>query len=617
MIRGLITATTLLLLTTTTFAGSFVVKDTQGILDSNLLRKQELMKPVFPSLGLYKMRSTLENNNGATKRLLLEAAASFTRQSPANFDVFNDHTLTLRNAQRQSVSPNDVDFIEQWSLGDFSDTFGINATQAWSVTTGGINALNQKVVIAVVDGGFDITQEDLITNTWVNTSEIAGNGIDDDNNGYIDDINGWNVDNNSGVLDEGRHGTHVAGIAGATGDNEVGITGVNWNVEVMLVSMGSSLASTTETLEAYNYILNQKKKWLETNGEEGANVVAINSSFGIDLADCTSDEYSLWNDVYNELGRYGILSAAATANRDLNVDESGDVPTSCSSPYIISVTNSNNDGEKANSAAYGLETIDLAAPGTDVISTLPNDSYGELSGTSMSTPHVAGSVGLIYAAASQELSELAMSDPSQTALIVKDLILNTVSPVESLEESTVSGGILNLGEATLAAQSFSTSDTPPDTDDDDDGNGDSDGSDDSTDDEDNGDGTEPEDTFSSNESVLIPDAFFSPGIVFSKISDVSEVEDINNLSVTVVIDHPYHSDLSIELIAPNGNSILLKYKKTNFGLHTYVFSIENSNSFEQIKSLGSSVEAGDWYLQVTDHLFDDKGVLENWSIKTK
>jgi len=434
MIRGLITATTLLLLTTTTFAGSFVVKDTGGVLNSNSLHDQEMMKPVFPSLGLYKMQSTLDNNNGATKRLLIETAASFTRQSPGNFRVFNDHTLTLRNAQRQSVSPNDVDFLEQWSLGDFSDTFGINATQAWSLSTGGTNILNQKVVIAVVDAGFDITQEDLIANTWVNTAEIAGNGIDDDNNGYVDDINGWNVNDNSGVLDGGSHGTHVAGITGAAGDNEIGIAGVNWNVEVMLVSMGRSLASTTETLEAYNYILNQKKKWLETNGEEGANVVAINSSFGIDLADCSSTEYALWNDVYNELGRYGILSAAATANRNLNIDEDGDVPTSCSSPYIISVTNSNNSGEKAFSAGYGLETIDLAAPGTDVISTLPNDSYGELSGTSMSTPHVTGSVGLIYAAASQELSELAMSDPSQTALIIKDLILNTVSPVESLRQ---------------------------------------------------------------------------------------------------------------------------------------------------------------------------------------
>jgi len=612
MTKGFLTATLALLTTTAAFGESYVVRDLSGALTNSNLEGQNI-RPIFPSLGLYKIESTKPSIDGAIQALTNSSQARALGIEPSNVEVFLNHMMTLRDVTQGSQArntPNDDDFGDQWSLQSSSETFGINAADAWQITTGGTNVQGQEVVIAVVDNGFDTDHEDLESNLWINSAEIPGNGIDDDNNGFVDDINGINVRDGSGNIEEQRHGTHVAGIMSATGDNNLGVTGVNWNTKVMLVSMGRSLAQTTQTLEAYNYILDQKKKWLASNGEEGANVVAINSSFGIDLADCTSGDFNLWNDVYNELGEYGILSAAATANRNINVDVRGDVPTTCSSDYIVGVTNSTIRGVKANSAAFGAENIDLAAPGTDVFATLPNDSYGELTGTSMATPHVTGAIGILYSAASQELSELAFSDPSAAALIMKDILLESVNPISTLSDQTVSGGILDLGAATLLASQYSTGTTTP-GDDVDDVVVDEPATDPLGDDEDD---TQTE-VFSSNVIQNIPDAFFSPGSVSSTITNVSEVTNVRALEIRVKIDHPYHSDLSLNLTAPNGRSVLLRFKERGAGEETFIYTLESNNTYESLSSLGDSVEAGNWTLQVTDHHFSDRGVLMGWFIK--
>lgn len=584
---------------------TFILKDNSGLAKSKEVQKDFDLEPLFPSLGLYTVKSEGQNKqelelkfNGAQNRLGI--------QSESATKVFVDHPMTLR---RLDPTPNDEDFGDQWSMQDFSETFGTNAKAAWTITKGEKTALGKEVVIAAVDGGFDLSHDDLIDNVWVNKAEIPGNGIDDDNNGYIDDINGWNASSNNGNIQSSSHGTHVIGTMGARGGNDIGVVGVNWNTKIMVVSAGRSLGSTSTVLKSYNYILEQKKKWLETNGEEGANVVAINSSFGIDFADCSQGDYTLWNDVYNELGKYGILSAAATANRDIDVDKRGDVPTGCSSPYIVAVTNSTDRGQKNSRAGYGLESIDLAAPGTDILSTLPRNRTGKNTGTSMATPHVAGTVGLLHAAASEELALLSEQNPAAAALIYKDILLSTVSKVQEFEGILKSPGILNIGAAALAAHEYTVDDNGDSLSDEDDSEEDS--SDESEDDKE-----ESITVYTSEQSVEIADAFIFNGVTDSVIFGVENVESYEDLDININIQHTHVEDLSLTLVSPNGKSVVLRYRESGEDSMVMTYNV-NSDSFESLSNLGTSIPEGNWVLKITDHSYQDSGQLNNWSITVK
>src|SRR5690606_9496705 len=143
-----------------------------------------------------------------------------------------------------------------------------------------------------------------------NTDETPNNGIDDDNNGYVDDYDGWNAYNSTGNIPSANHGTHVAGIAGAIGNNEIGISGVNWNVKTMPIAGSSGNEATV--VEAYAYALEMRARYNETDGDEGAFIVVTNTSFGVDMGDPTN--FPIWCSMYDELGEVGILSCAATAN---------------------------------------------------------------------------------------------------------------------------------------------------------------------------------------------------------------------------------------------------------------------------------------------------------------
>jgi subtilisin family serine protease len=197
-------------------------------------------------------------------------------------------------------------------------------------------------------------------------------------------------------------------------------------------------------MASYEYIRKQKELWIQSGGTKGANVVAINSSFGIDQANCKQNEYKQWNDMFNELGKVGILSVAATANSNWDIDKVGDVPTSCDSPYVVAVTNSLVNGEKEVEAGYGVKSIDIAAPGNDIFSTYPDNDYGSNSGTSMATPHVTGAVGYLYSVASVDFLDLSKNDPGAAALAVKTAMMNTVTQRPSMKKQSMSGGILNL-----------------------------------------------------------------------------------------------------------------------------------------------------------------------------
>lgn len=348
-----------------------------------------------------------------------------------------NHLLSLRSPQTQ-----DDPFIDrQWNL-KVGSLGGVNFLDQDISPSYGVDFGGHDVVVAVIDAGFQWDHVDLQENIWVNKNEIPNNKIDDDNNGYIDDIYGWNAYKNTGKLKYDVHGTHVLGILGAVGNNKIGITGINSKIKMMLV-MGAT-EKTSTLIKAYSYVLEQKKLWIQTSGKRGANIVATNSSFGVDKANCLQKDFPVWNEMYNRLGEVGILSAVATINDDINVDEKGDVPSGCSSEFIISVTNTNKKSEKFKYAGYGKKQIDLGAPGEDIFSTYPRNSYAYLTGTSMSTPHVAGMIGLLHASAGEKFYHEYLLHPGESALKLKKMILNSVDKLPALSDLTLSGGRLNV-----------------------------------------------------------------------------------------------------------------------------------------------------------------------------
>lgn len=347
--------------------------------------------------------------------------------------------------QLRVTTPNDPSFAQQWALNNTGQNGGtadadVDAPEAWDITTGGNTVNGDTIVVAVIDGGFQGDHPDLAANYWKNYAEIPGNGIDDDGNGYIDDTDGWDAFNNDGSLPTDLHGTHVAGIIGAKGDNATGISGVNWNVKIMRVA-GSS-GNTSTVVAAYGYVAKQRKLYNQTNGAAGAFVVSTNSSFGVDFGQATN--YPIWCAFYDTLGTLGILSAGAGPNSNTNVDTQGDIPTTCPSKYLIGVTNTRRNDTRNPSSGYGPINIDIGAPGTEIYSTVAGSSYSNLTGTSMATPHVAGAIGLYYSAACSDFINNYKSNPGPYALLMRSYVLRGVDSISAMSATTSSKGRLNL-----------------------------------------------------------------------------------------------------------------------------------------------------------------------------
>lgn len=382
---------------------------------------------------LLKYDPSLKSNN-----TLLEMLRRDEKVSIAQFN----HYVTQR--QNDTIVPNDLQFSGQWhhqNTGQNGGTMGsdIGSTQAWDITTGGLTATGDTIVVCVIEGG-NLTHPDLQGNAWVNNGEIPGNGIDDDANGFVDDYLGWNVnsENDQGVL-QGGHGTQVMGMIGATGDNELGVAGINWKIKIMSVA-GENIFNEASVVAAYNYPLVQRKLYNESDGDRGAFVVATNASWGINQGNM--EDVPIWNAFYDTLGVYGILNCGATANAPLNVDEVGDIPTGSTSPYMVSVTATNRNDVRTFSA-FGATTIDLAAPGEDVLTTQGNQGYGTTSGTSFASPLTAGVIALLYSTPCPSLMELVKADPQLGADYIRYALMEGTDPIAGLEGFTVTGGRVN------------------------------------------------------------------------------------------------------------------------------------------------------------------------------
>ncbi|MEM9526319.1 MAG: S8/S53 family peptidase, partial [Bacteroidota bacterium] len=332
-------------------------------------------------------------------------------------------------------SPNDPSYAEQINL----TRAGFES--AWNLTTGGQTTEGAEIVLAILDAGFDVDHPDLSPNLWRNPAEIPNDGVDNDENGYVDDLFGWDLVSDAKDIPSHPHGTQVAGIIGAKGDNRQGVAGTNWDVKMMLFSF----LSVADVIEAYEYIRYQRQLWNDTDGREGAFVVATNASFGIEGVSCVT--YPSWGAMYDALGKEGILTAASVAGRSWNVDVEGDMPVDCPSDYLIGVANLDTFNVLHRSSGYGRSSVDLAAPGEASFTTRDNGVYGVFGGTSAAAPYVTGAIGLLYATPCPSLLNLSRSDPERAALLVRDAILGSTQANASLQARTSSGGSLEVAEA--------------------------------------------------------------------------------------------------------------------------------------------------------------------------
>jgi len=344
--------------------------------------------------------------------------------------------------ENRATTPNDQLFPQQWQYYQANDK-DIDADEAWDITTGGTTANGDEIVVAVIDDGLQLSHPDMAGNIWTNTAEIPNNGIDDDSNGYIDDVNGWNTSTQDDSITNGSHGTPVCGIVGAKGNNGTGVTGVNWDVKIMIIEGGTFVSSVeSEIIQGYAYALDNRILYNNSGGTQGAFVVATNASWGVDYGQ--PSDAPLWCQIYDTLGQNGILSTGATINAFENVDNVGDLPTACPSDYLITVTNMNQNDLKVFEAGYGVTTIDLGAHGEGAYTITSNSGYGSFSGTSGATPHVTGAIALMYSVPNTGFANLAIADPQQAATLVKNTILDNVDPNFSLNFITVTQGRLNL-----------------------------------------------------------------------------------------------------------------------------------------------------------------------------
>ncbi|MCH7548988.1 MAG: S8 family serine peptidase, partial [Candidatus Krumholzibacteriota bacterium] len=322
--------------------------------------------------------------------------------------------------QTAGTIPDDPRFPEQWGMlntGQFGGTPGadISAVQAWALETG------EDVLVGVIDTGVDWNHSDLAENIYTNPGEIPGNGIDEDNNGFIDDVHGWDFRNGDNEPDDDvGHGTHVAGTIGAVGNNGIGVAGMSWRVKILPIKFLDRFGGTTsDAVQSIEYATMM-------------GVRIINNSWG------GPGQSMALRAAIEDAGNRGILCVAAAGNTALDNDIIPFFPSSFDLDNIVAVASTTDSDDPSFFSNFGKNSVDLSAPGFRILSTVPGNGYDRLSGTSMATAHVSGALALLYSRAPQ----VSLTD-------ARDWLLSTVDRLPSLEGETVTEGRLNVFEFLL------------------------------------------------------------------------------------------------------------------------------------------------------------------------
>lgn len=403
-------------LTAESAPGSLIVRFKPAVTDSE---QDELITALGAALNY---RSSLVN--GLVVLQLPESmsvAATLSALSADDRVLYAEPDYIIRLDQEASNTPvNDPRFDELWGLKNSGQSGGlvdadIDADEAWILETG-----SQQVLVGVIDTGVDYTHPDLVSNVWVNTDEIADNGVDDDGNGYVDDIYGWDFAyNDNDPMDVHGHGTHVAGTIGATANNNIGIVGVAQHCQIVAIKFlnDSGSGQTSNAIKCVDYAV--------TVGVDLTNNSWGGGSFSTGLRDAIA-----------AAGAAGQLFVAAAGNSSANADLSPHYPSSYSVDSIVSVAATDRSDKLASYSNYGANSVDIGAPGSAILSTLPNARYGSKNGTSMAAPHVAGAVAILRA-----------YSPTSSALEIKQALMDSADQISSLSGRCLSEGRLNLRAA--------------------------------------------------------------------------------------------------------------------------------------------------------------------------
>jgi len=416
--------------------------------DLNVPFEVELIDTTWRILSLHTQNDT---HYGTFGTIVLPNKNIIFNQLNAS-GLFN-HVQYSHPIQKRKI-PNDPNLFKQYQP-DLLKLYNV-----WENTVGGTNKYGDTIVVAIIDDGYDTAHVDLKDNLFHNWNEIANNGIDDDNNGYVDDEHGWNgVENNPYVYTPSSlvdgHGTLVAGVFGAKGNNGIGVAGVNWTTKILpLVYYPSTVSGDAEQgiIQSMIYAYKMKKLYRSSNKTKGANIVAVNMSLGADNA--FPEDYPIWCSLYDSLGAVGIISISSVTNRNVKVGMKGDtmafgdIPTLCGSKYLFSV-NSSDNLDQHTSSGYSNKYVDLAAPGENAFSTyptskLPANPYKLESGTSFASPLVTGAISLIHASACKVFLDLSETNFDSAFGLYKSWLLNGVDKSDEFKNLNVSGGRLNV-----------------------------------------------------------------------------------------------------------------------------------------------------------------------------
>jgi subtilisin family serine protease len=493
----------------------------------------------------------------------MQQALAFWQSHPNVAIVTPDFELTT-----QSI-PNDPSFGSLWGLSNNGSQGGllnadINIEPAWALGTA------TSIVTAVIDTGVDYTHPDLASNIWTNTDEVAGNGIDDDGNGFVDDVRGWDfVNNDSDPMDDNGHGTHVAGTIGAVGNNGIGVTGVAWTASIMPLKFldQSGSGSLSDAIKAIQYA--------RVNGAK-----IINASWG------GGGFSSALQSAITQFITSGGLFVAAAGNEATNNDVTPSYPANYQG--VISVGASTRTDTRASFSNYGT-SVDVFAPGQSILSTLPGNRYGSLSGTSMATPQVAGALALLWG-----------QNPTLSATTISQALINSTDNV--LRASNSTHGRINVGAAATSLRASNPTTpptTPPPT-------------------------TPVSRSFGIQGNFAIADATAAGASVQRFTINVNENIRIQDLDVQLQIQHTYASDLVIRLIAPNGTTQTLIQRRggSTRNIQT-TLSDEATGRLNNWSSIRGTLRAegslavfdgmnarGQWTIEILDAARGDVGTLQ-------